>query len=141
MRNNHINSQLLEEKPDSVPQCVFSVCCDDNLNFLNSLADEQQVDLSRINQIDVRQSVHSLQTRMDPTVQLHHNTHTHTRLYTPLGQMLKFTADVTKHTIIFRPLNSRMMQDRPTSCPAPLDTHTQTHHHFHVQLTNLCFRL
>lgn len=55
--------------------CVFSRHCDNRWNFPNSLADEQQVDLSRIDQVDVRQSIHSLQTRMDPTVQLHHNTH------------------------------------------------------------------
>lgn len=34
------------------------------------LADEQQVDLSRINQVDVRQSIHPFQARMDPAVQL-----------------------------------------------------------------------
>lgn len=36
----------------------------------NSLADEQQVDLCWVDQVDVRQSVHPLQTRVDPTVQL-----------------------------------------------------------------------
>ena len=39
----------------------------------NSLADEQQVDFSRIDQVNVWQRVHSLQTRMDSTVQLNHN--------------------------------------------------------------------
>lgn len=50
----------------------------------NSLADEQQVNLSWVNQIDVGQRVHPLQTRMDPTVQLA-ITHTQTGYsHTPL---------------------------------------------------------
>lgn len=36
----------------------------------DSLADEQQVNLCRVDQVDVGQSVHPLQTRVDPTIQL-----------------------------------------------------------------------
>lgn len=39
----------------------------------DSLADEQQIDLSRVNKVDVRESIHSLQTRVDTTVQLQEN--------------------------------------------------------------------
>lgn len=74
--NIRIRVSRTQEKPDRIPEEVFSGCCDDKLDLQNSLADEQQVDFSWIDQVDVRQSVHSLQTRMDPTVQLNTQTKT-----------------------------------------------------------------
>lgn len=86
----------------------------DHSEAVNSLADEQQVDLSWVNQVNVGQSVHPLQTRMDPTVQL-----THTKRHRPLHTLRLHVHSWKVHihylTMIFLPLNSRMMQDRPTS--------------------------
>lgn len=81
----------------------------------DSLADEQQVNLCWVDQVDVRQSIHTLQTRVDPTVQLI----TYTQVKHTQDEVK--TSDVSHPTIIFRPLNSSTMQDRPTSCPAPLE--------------------
>lgn len=63
----------------SVSSCCRQSC--DHLEAVNSLADEQQVDLSWVDQVNVGQSVHPLQTRMDPTVQLTH-THKETQTFT-----------------------------------------------------------
>lgn len=56
------------ETYSDVYQMKLFICSE--AGFLNSLADEQQVDLSWIDQVDVGQSVHPLQTGMDPTIQL-----------------------------------------------------------------------
>lgn len=104
---------------------------------LNPLADEQQVDLSWVDQIDVGQSVHPLQTRVDPTVQLQHKQN-------PGQNRAKssFSEGARRRvTMIFLPLNSRMMQDRPTSCPAPLATHTNNLRHPKLKLVTLTFSL
>lgn len=108
-------------RPCWTPVFMNEQTCDIRRNWQRDwLADEQQVDLSRVNQVDVRQSIHSLQTGMDPAVQLKHTT----RCYTHLRwDGLRFAFFF--FTIIFRPLNSRMIHDRPTSCPAPLETWSQ----------------
>lgn len=36
----------------------------------NLLTDQQKVDLSRVNEVNVRKSIHPFQARVDPTVQL-----------------------------------------------------------------------
>lgn len=98
-----------------------SSCCRESCDLseaMNSLADEQQVDLSRVDQVNVGQSVHPLQTRMDPTVQLTHtqrDTQTHRCLHTLKLHVHSRKVHIHYLTMIFLPLNSRMMQDRPTS--------------------------
>lgn len=96
----------------SVSSCCRQSC--DHSEAVNSLADEQQVDLSWVDQVNVGQSVHPLQTRMDPTVQLTH-TKRHRRLHTLRLHVHSWKVHIHYLTMIFLPLNSRMMQDRPTS--------------------------
>ena len=59
----------------------------------NSLADQQQVYFRRIDQINVWESVHPFQPRVDPTVQLNTNIHKLTHMFTQInsGQVNIYT--------------------------------------------------